>query len=119
MPAVLVCVSWGKCRQWKSHEVEMMEVVADQVAIALCHAAVLEESQVSNACVSCSESLCHLTLSLSEAAVRARDRRELRAGHGASWEARHSFLCVCVYWCVCLPPSGVPVAVGSSGGRRS
>ena len=32
-------------RQWRSHEVEMVEVVADQVAVALSHAAALEESQ--------------------------------------------------------------------------
>lgn len=32
-------------RQWKPHEVEMVEVVADQVAVALSHAAALEESQ--------------------------------------------------------------------------
>ncbi|CAI7867332.1 unnamed protein product, partial [Closterium sp. NIES-54] len=31
--------------QWKAHEVEMVEVVADQVAVALSHAAVLEETQ--------------------------------------------------------------------------
>ncbi|CAI5945401.1 unnamed protein product [Closterium sp. NIES-64] len=33
-------------RQWQPHEVEMVEAVADQVAIALSHAAALEESQV-------------------------------------------------------------------------
>ncbi|CAI5932978.1 unnamed protein product [Closterium sp. NIES-65] len=32
-------------RQWQPHEVEMVEAVADQVAIALSHAAALEESQ--------------------------------------------------------------------------
>ncbi|CAI5522427.1 unnamed protein product, partial [Closterium sp. Naga37s-1] len=31
--------------QWQPHEVEMVEAVADQVAIALSHAAALEESQ--------------------------------------------------------------------------
>lgn len=31
-------------RQWRMHELELVEVVADQVAVALSHAAILEES---------------------------------------------------------------------------
>ncbi|KAI4341670.1 hypothetical protein MLD38_026364 [Melastoma candidum] len=31
-------------RQWREHELELVEVVADQVAVALSHAAILEES---------------------------------------------------------------------------
>ncbi|GLJ41549.1 hypothetical protein SUGI_0859930 [Cryptomeria japonica] len=41
---VLVLPSKGK-RVWSSQELEIVEVVADQVAVALSHAAVLEESQ--------------------------------------------------------------------------
>ncbi|MED6198603.1 CUGBP Elav-like member 2 [Stylosanthes scabra] len=33
-------------RSWNSHEMEIVEVVADQVAVALSHASVLEESQL-------------------------------------------------------------------------
>lgn len=42
---VLVLPSEGSC-DWSSHEIEIVEVVADQVAVALSHAAVLEESQL-------------------------------------------------------------------------
>lgn len=34
----------GSARQWHVHEMELVEVVADQVAVALSHAAILEES---------------------------------------------------------------------------
>ncbi|ONK72334.1 uncharacterized protein A4U43_C04F18260 [Asparagus officinalis] len=45
--AILVLVlPGGNCRHWSSHELEIVEVVADQVAVALSHAAVLEESQL-------------------------------------------------------------------------
>lgn len=44
--AIMVLVLPGQNnRQWRPHEVEMVEVVGDQVAVALSHAAVLEESQ--------------------------------------------------------------------------
>lgn len=44
--AIMVLVLPGESdRQWRSHELEMAEGVADQVAVALSHAAVLEESQ--------------------------------------------------------------------------
>ncbi|ERM94935.1 hypothetical protein AMTRI_Chr07g29810 [Amborella trichopoda] len=45
--AVLVLVLPGEeQRIWGQHELEIVEVVADQVAVALSHAAVLEESQL-------------------------------------------------------------------------
>ncbi|KAJ6338537.1 hypothetical protein OIU76_008081 [Salix suchowensis] len=34
----------GSARKWRDHELELVEVVADQVAVALSHAAILEES---------------------------------------------------------------------------
>ncbi|CAL9123508.1 unnamed protein product [Musa textilis] len=34
----------GEVREWTSHELETVEVVADQVAVALSHAAILEDS---------------------------------------------------------------------------
>ncbi|RDY01649.1 Protein EIN4, partial [Mucuna pruriens] len=42
---VLVLPS-SNSRTWTSHEMEIVEVVADQVAVALSHASVLEESQL-------------------------------------------------------------------------
>ncbi|OIV95032.1 hypothetical protein TanjilG_10852 [Lupinus angustifolius] len=45
--AILVLVlPKSKLRVWTSHEMEIVEVVADQVAVALSHASVLEESQL-------------------------------------------------------------------------
>ncbi|KAL3828703.1 hypothetical protein ACJIZ3_017505 [Penstemon smallii] len=50
--AILVLVlpdSWGNSEQgisWSNQELEIVEVVADQVAVALSHASVLEESQL-------------------------------------------------------------------------
>ncbi|OVA02455.1 Signal transduction response regulator [Macleaya cordata] len=45
--AILVLVlPGGNSRVWSFHELEIVEVVADQVAVALSHAAVLEESQL-------------------------------------------------------------------------
>lgn len=45
--AILVLVLPGaNSRVWSYHELEIVEVVADQVAVALSHAAVLEESQL-------------------------------------------------------------------------
>ncbi|CAL0301803.1 unnamed protein product [Lupinus luteus] len=45
--AILVLVlPNSKLRVWTSHEMEIVEVVADQVAVALSHASVLEESQL-------------------------------------------------------------------------
>ncbi|KAJ4836210.1 Protein ein4 [Turnera subulata] len=45
--AILVLVhSSANTRGWSSEEMEIVEVVADQVAVALSHAAVLEESQL-------------------------------------------------------------------------
>lgn len=44
--AILVLVlPGGSSRSWSNQELEIVEVVADQVAVALSHAAVLEESQ--------------------------------------------------------------------------
>ncbi|CAN8268684.1 unnamed protein product [Cochlearia groenlandica] len=44
--AILVCVlPSGEAREWTYQEIEIVKVVADQVAVALSHAAVLEESQ--------------------------------------------------------------------------
>ncbi|XP_030451617.2 probable ethylene response sensor 1 isoform X1 [Syzygium oleosum] len=43
--AVMVLILPTNCgRQWREHELELVEVVADQVAVALSHAAILEES---------------------------------------------------------------------------
>ncbi|KAI4301989.1 hypothetical protein L6164_035214 [Bauhinia variegata] len=45
--AILVLVlPNANSRVWSSHEMEIVEVVADQVAVALSHASVLEESQL-------------------------------------------------------------------------
>ncbi|KAL0368400.1 UNVERIFIED_CONTAM: Ethylene receptor 2 [Sesamum calycinum] len=45
--AILVLVlPGGQGRSWSSQELEIVEVVADQVAVALSHASVLEESQI-------------------------------------------------------------------------
>ncbi|KAI4338630.1 hypothetical protein MLD38_023665 [Melastoma candidum] len=45
--AILVLVlPFANFRHWSYHEMEIVEVVADQVAVALSHAAVLEESQL-------------------------------------------------------------------------
>ncbi|KAG6423327.1 hypothetical protein SASPL_113721 [Salvia splendens] len=45
--AILVLVlPDGKGRTWSKQELEIVEVVADQVAVALSHAAILEESQL-------------------------------------------------------------------------
>ncbi|KAL9686977.1 hypothetical protein QQ045_031373 [Rhodiola kirilowii] len=45
--AILVLVlPSGHSRSWTNHELEIVKVVADQVAVALSHAAVLEESQL-------------------------------------------------------------------------
>ncbi|KAK8511164.1 hypothetical protein V6N13_013581 [Hibiscus sabdariffa] len=45
--AILVCVlPKEQDRLWSNQELEMVKVVADQVAVALSHAAVLEESQI-------------------------------------------------------------------------
>lgn len=45
--AILVLVlPSGQPRSWSSQELEIIEVVADQVAVALSHAALLEESQL-------------------------------------------------------------------------
>ncbi|KAL5781818.1 hypothetical protein ACOSP7_006847 [Xanthoceras sorbifolium] len=45
--AILVCVlPSGQPRTWNNQELEIVKVVADQVAVALSHAAVLEESQL-------------------------------------------------------------------------
>ncbi|KAL2453235.1 Ethylene receptor 1 [Abeliophyllum distichum] len=41
--AVMVLILNG-LRKWRDHELELVEVVADQVAVALSHAAILEES---------------------------------------------------------------------------
>lgn len=41
--AVMVLILNG-IRKWRDHELELVEVVADQVAVALSHAAILEES---------------------------------------------------------------------------
>ncbi|XP_057790427.1 LOW QUALITY PROTEIN: ethylene response sensor 1-like [Salvia miltiorrhiza] len=45
--AVMVLVLNG-IRQWREHELELVEVVVDQVAVALSHAAILEESMRSH-----------------------------------------------------------------------
>uniref|UniRef100_A0A7N0UUD6 Ethylene receptor n=2 Tax=Kalanchoe fedtschenkoi TaxID=63787 RepID=A0A7N0UUD6_KALFE len=45
--AILVLVlPSGRSRSWTYHELEIIKVVADQVAVALSHASVLEESQL-------------------------------------------------------------------------
>lgn len=45
--AVLVCIlPNGQPRTWTNQELEIVEVVADQVAVAISHATVLEESQL-------------------------------------------------------------------------
>ncbi|KAK4755700.1 hypothetical protein SAY87_009457 [Trapa incisa] len=45
--AILVLVlPSGQPRSWTNHELEIIKVVADQVAVAISHAAVLEESQL-------------------------------------------------------------------------
>ncbi|XP_027365997.1 ethylene receptor 1-like isoform X2 [Abrus precatorius] len=43
--AILVLILPTDCaRKWREHELELVDVVADQVAVALSHAAILEES---------------------------------------------------------------------------
>lgn len=44
--AVMVLILHTNCgrQQWREHELELVEVIADQVAVALSHAAILEES---------------------------------------------------------------------------
>ncbi|CAA7015344.1 unnamed protein product [Microthlaspi erraticum] len=45
--AILVCVlPLGKSRNWTYQELEIVKVVADQVAVAISHAVILEESQL-------------------------------------------------------------------------
>ncbi|GLT78698.1 hypothetical protein SLA2020_502260 [Shorea laevis] len=45
--AILVCIlPSGQSRSWSNQELEIVKVVADQVAVAISHAAVLEESQL-------------------------------------------------------------------------
>ncbi|CAN8295664.1 unnamed protein product [Cochlearia groenlandica] len=45
--AILVCVlPLGQSRDWTYHELEIVKVVADQVAVAISHAVILEESQL-------------------------------------------------------------------------
>lgn len=43
---LLLVLPGGQPRSWSSQELEIIKVVADQVAVALSHAAVLEESQL-------------------------------------------------------------------------
>lgn len=43
---LLLVLPGGQLRSWSSQELEIVKVVADQVAVALSHAAVLEESQL-------------------------------------------------------------------------
>ncbi|XP_010104064.2 ethylene receptor 2 [Morus notabilis] len=43
---LLLVLPGGQPRSWSSQELEIVKVVADQVAVALSHAAVLEESQL-------------------------------------------------------------------------
>ncbi|KAK4361557.1 hypothetical protein RND71_020509 [Anisodus tanguticus] len=44
-PILVLVLPSGKGRSWSNHEIEIVRVVADQVAVALSHAAVLEESR--------------------------------------------------------------------------
>ncbi|GKU85804.1 hypothetical protein SLEP1_g426 [Rubroshorea leprosula] len=45
--AILVCIlPGGEPREWSNQALEIVKVVADQVAVAISHAAVLEESQL-------------------------------------------------------------------------
>jgi GAF domain-containing protein len=60
-------------RQWRPHELEMVEVVADQVAVALSHAAVLEESQRARAKLVEQNAALDAARREAESAIRARN----------------------------------------------
>eukprot|EP00897_Mesotaenium_endlicherianum_P004818 jgi/Mesen1/4364/ME000022S03647 len=70
---VLVLPGGNTLRQWQAHEVQMVEVVADQVAVALSHAAVLEESQRTRSNMVEQNRALQLARQKAETAVRARN----------------------------------------------
>lgn len=60
-------------RQWHAHELELVEVVADQVAVALSHAAILEESMRARDLLMEQNVALDLARREAETAVRARN----------------------------------------------
>ncbi|XP_073312285.1 ethylene receptor 1-like [Primulina huaijiensis] len=60
-------------RQWRVHELELVEVVADQVAVALSHAAILEESMRARDLLMEQNVALDLARREAETAVRARN----------------------------------------------
>ncbi|KAG0558831.1 hypothetical protein M758_10G054500 [Ceratodon purpureus] len=72
--AILVLMLPGETgRVWTAHEIDLVEVVADQVAVALSHAAVLEDShRTRDALVEQNKSL-QLARQEAETAIRARN----------------------------------------------
>ncbi|KAM7274927.1 hypothetical protein ACFE04_016793 [Oxalis oulophora] len=69
---VLILPSEGG-RKWHDHEIELVEVVADQVAVALSHAAILEESTRSRDQLMEQNVALDLTRREAEMAIRARN----------------------------------------------
>ncbi|XP_047975059.1 probable ethylene response sensor 1 [Salvia hispanica] len=70
--AVMVLVLSG-IRQWRDHELELVEVVVDQVAVALSHAAILEESMRSHDQLVQQNVALDLARQEAELAIRARN----------------------------------------------
>ncbi|CAM6083578.1 unnamed protein product [Calypogeia fissa] len=72
--AILVLVLPSESgRQWRPHELQMIEVVADQVAVALSHAAVLEDSQRTRDKLIEQNKALQLARQEAETAIRARN----------------------------------------------
>ncbi|KAL1537642.1 mitochondrial 2-enoyl thioester reductase [Salvia divinorum] len=63
----------NSARQWHAHELELVEVVADQVAVALSHAAILEESMRARDLLMEQNVALDLARREAETAVRARN----------------------------------------------
>ncbi|KAL8548758.1 hypothetical protein ACS0TY_007864 [Phlomoides rotata] len=70
--AVMVLVLNG-IRKWREHELELVEVVVDQVAVALSHAAILEESVLSHDQLIQQNGVLDLARQEAEMAIRARN----------------------------------------------
>ncbi|KAG8389523.1 hypothetical protein BUALT_Bualt02G0238200 [Buddleja alternifolia] len=70
--AVMVLTLSG-VRKWRDHEMELVEVVADQVAVALSHAAILEESMLAHDQLVQQNVALDLARQEAETAVRARN----------------------------------------------
>lgn len=70
--AVMVLILKG-IRKWREHELELVEVVVDQVAVALSHAAILEESMRSHDQLMQQNVALDLARQEAELAIRARN----------------------------------------------